>query len=560
MIDSLNAAQTGLDTSRYAIDNISNNIANANTEGYKKQSVIISEAGYDSDSYANGVLITGIQRETNVYLYENLINEGSSESYLSKSSDILALAETMFEETDSSGLSVDLNNYLQALEDLRSDSSNEIYKTNFEVKAETLITTMQGLYTDMQNLEDSILEEYNDDAKSINSLLQEIVDVNDELVQNGESLALLDKRDLLENELSTYVDITISDSNNYYKLEIGGETAIFHNTLSYEVEVVDTSTQQKNVYAVDFENISAYSQDIELTYNEDYSISINVPLSASNEDVQTAIIDAINNDVTLKNLITASINTAGNLIITSNDTGTDSSFIFDITVESEPIEKDTQLSLDAIDDVHLEILDEVLTLTSGSMLALGENLRSENSNNYLITYKDALNDLAYALSDLSSSYVQNEDDSYVYGENATNEYTGTQSVSRISLFSGVNISTLQYDSTFLNTVSIENLEYLAQIQWNDDLNISSSSNNETVSLMEFVENLRVNISLNKETVDSKLDIQSSITLSLLSTYEQLTKVDTDYEMIELLQFQAAYEANAKIITAVDEMLQTILNM
>jgi len=66
MIDSLNAAQTGLDTSRYAIDNISNNIANANTEGYKKQSVIISEAGYDSDSYANGVLITGIQRETNV--------------------------------------------------------------------------------------------------------------------------------------------------------------------------------------------------------------------------------------------------------------------------------------------------------------------------------------------------------------------------------------------------------------------------------------------------------------------------------------------------------------
>jgi len=560
MIDSLNAAQTGLDTSRYAIDNISNNIANANTEGYKKQSVIISEAGYDSDSYANGVLITGIQRETNVYLYENLINEGSSESYLSKSSDILALAETMFEETDSSGLSVDLNNYLQALEDLRSDSSNEIYKTNFEVKAETLITTMQGLYTDMQNLEDSILEEYNDDAKSINSLLQEIVDVNDELVQNGESLALLDKRDLLENELSTYVDITISDSNNYYKLEIGGETAIFHNTLSYEVEVVDTSTQQKNVYAVDFENISAYSQDIELTYNEDYSISINVPLSASNEDVQTAIIDAINNDVTLKNLITASINTAGNLIITSNDTGTDSSFIFDITVESEPIEKDTQLSLDAIDDVHLEILDEVLTLTSGSMLALGENLRSENSNNYLITYKDALNDLAYALSDLSSSYVQNEDDSYVYGENATNEYTGTQSVSRISLFSGVNISTLQYDSTFLNTVSIENLEYLAQIQWNDDLNISSSSNNETVSLMEFVENLRVNISLNKETVDSKLDIQSSITLSLLSTYEQLTKVDTDYEMIELLQLQAAYEANAKIITAVDEMLQTILNM
>ena len=38
------------------------------------------------------------------------------------------------------------------------------------------------------------------------------------------------------------------------------------------------------------------------------------------------------------------------------------------------------------------------------------------------------------------------------------------------------------------------------------------------------------------------------------------RVDPDQEMINLLQYQAAYEANAKIITAVDEMLQTLLAM
>ncbi len=47
MIDSLNAAQTGLDTSRYAIDNISNNIANGyikvRTEVFDATGVIIIE-------------------------------------------------------------------------------------------------------------------------------------------------------------------------------------------------------------------------------------------------------------------------------------------------------------------------------------------------------------------------------------------------------------------------------------------------------------------------------------------------------------------------------------
>ena len=68
------------------------------------------------------------------------------------------------------------------------------------------------------------------------------------------------------------------------------------------------------------------------------------------------------------------------------------------------------------------------------------------------------------------------------------------------------------------------------------------------------------VSSKKENISLKLETQESITVSLQSTYDQLTKVDTDEEMIYLMQFQAAYEANAKVITAVDEMLETLLAM
>ena len=45
-----------------------------------------------------------------------------------------------------------------------------------------------------------------------------------------------------------------------------------------------------------------------------------------------------------------------------------------------------------------------------------------------------------------------------------------------------------------------------------------------------------------------------------NAYDKMTKVDKDAEMIELIKFQSAYEANAKMVTVVDQMLQTLLGM
>ena len=60
--------------------------------------------------------------------------------------------------------------------------------------------------------------------------------------------------------------------------------------------------------------------------------------------------------------------------------------------------------------------------------------------------------------------------------------------------------------------------------------------------------------------DFLMESQSAVVESLQFNYDQLTKVDNDEEMINLIKFQAAYTANAKIITVVDEMLETLLNI
>ncbi len=80
------------------------------------------------------------------------------------------------------------------------------------------------------------------------------------------------------------------------------------------------------------------------------------------------------------------------------------------------------------------------------------------------------------------------------------------------------------------------------------------------SLSEFFRDLRVTVSADKESVNFLKETQSGVKMSIQSSYDQLTKVDKDEEMLDLMKFQAAYTANAKIITAIDEMLQTLLGL
>ena len=81
-----------------------------------------------------------------------------------------------------------------------------------------------------------------------------------------------------------------------------------------------------------------------------------------------------------------------------------------------------------------------------------------------------------------------------------------------------------------------------------------------VFLTIFSTELKVDVAADKENTDFLKETQSNVKQSIQSSYDQLTKVDKDEEMLNLIKFQAAYTANAKIVTVIDEMLQTLLGL
>lgn len=617
MLNTLNVSYSGLTSAKIAVENVSNNIANENTPGYKKRVVDMKELEQtDTRFTGRGVGSDNAYRITSQYMFDRLLSESSKQSNFSKTSSILANVEVAFKETENSGFSSDLNRYFQAVENLRSNPNSEIYKNNLASEGKVIVSSLQNLYSSIEKTQALEKEELESNVSKVNSLLQEIGGINEKLgKQSVATNDLLDKRDQLEEELSSYVDIEVSRENNEYELKIAGNVAVRYNTNVRDIKVVEKTEPQVDRFVdstgiapnTNFKDGVASAGD-EITFKLNNNTSVSVTIGSNqytdtdgnthdididgdgNADTVTAsnyvraLSYSINDNPSTKGLITAYNGnyvetTSGKvdnktvdkfLVVESNESGLDGKFESRITVketiagveERSNTYKDTNQSSDAVSSVGISIYDQEITLKSGSIKAQTENLSSNSPNNKLQVYKDKLDAFARTFADVTDQYIKTGTDEYTYGELAADETTGT--VTKLSLFSGTSVKTMAFNESAINDLDQSDLDYLATLQWKKDLSFDGKaqdpSNNENTSLSEFFQEIRVNVSSDKESSDFLHKTQKDVQTALTSSYNELVKVDKDEELLNLVKFQAAYEANAKIITVIDEMLKTLLGL
>ena len=625
MLSTLNVSQTGLNAAKIAVENVSNNIANENTPGYKKRVVQISELEQMDARFAGrGVNVDGTFRITSQYVYDKLISENSKLNYYDKLSNMLGNVESVFKETTDSGFTADLNRYYQSVENLRSNPNSQIYKTAVQNQGKILVESLQNLYTSIEKQQEGEKKELYSNVEGVNSILKEIGLLNERIQKFGENNDLLDKRDQLELELSGYVDVSVSRDSGYYELKIGGETAISGNTNVRTLEVKEEETLQKDKFTLVDSSVTPGVVYDALKYNEDFTpktidandvvsyklnneFEVSVTMgelismdwdgdgSVTTEAVTTsnltrALVYKINSNSDMKDLVTAyngdySIDANGNKVtknsqdnflrIESNAGGIASEFDGRISIQNfddlgtlvseearKSIYRNESSSTNPESKVYVAIYDREVSVKNGIIRAQIENLSSDSPNNKFQVYLDKLDAFAQTLADISDKYIKTGTDNYIYGEAASDESLGE--ITSIGLFSGSSIKTLKFNDSLVNELSQEKLDYLATIQWKEDLSYDGKGQNFSVtseaSLSEFFRDLRVTISADKESVTFLKDTQAGVKMSIQSSYDQLTKVDKDEEMLDLMKFQAAYTANAKIITAIDEMLQTLLGL
>lgn len=617
MLNTLNVSYSGLTSAKIAVENVSNNIANENTPGYKKRVVDMKELEQtDTRFTGRGVGSDNAYRITSQYMFDRLLSESSRQSNFSKTSSILGNVEVAFKETENSGFSSDLNRYFQAVENLRSNPNSEIYKNNLASEGKVIVSSLQSLYSSIEKTQALEKEELQANVTKVNTILQEIGSINEKLgKQSVATNDLLDKRDQLEEELSAYVDIEVSRENNEYELKIAGNVAVRYNTNVRDVKVIESTEPQVDRFVdtagtgpnTNFKDGVASAGD-EITFKLNNNASVTVTIGSNqytdtngnthdididgdgNPDTVTAsnyvraLAYSINENPSTKGLVTAYNGnyvetTSGKvdnktidkfLVIESNESGLDGKFESRITVKETiaGVEqrsntfKDENQSSDAVNKVGISIYDQEISLKSGTLKAQTDNLTSNSPNNKLQVYKDKLDAFARTFADVTDQYIKTGTDQYTYGELAADETTGT--VTKLSLFSGTSVKTMAFNESAINDLDQKDLDYLATLQWKKDLSFDGKaqdpSNNENTSFSEFFQEIRVNVSSDKESSDFLHKTQKDVQTALTSSYNELVKVDKDEELLNLVKFQAAYEANAKIITVIDEMLQTLLGL
>lgn len=377
------------------------------------------------------------------------------------------------------------------------------------------------------------------------------------------------------------------------------------NHIDYDPATNVFTTYDSLKYNDDFSSKNLDTNDV-ITYklNNQYEVSVTIGESitmdwdgdgidttevVTESNLTRAMVHKINSNANLKDFVTAyngdySIDSNGNKItnnnqdnflrIESNFPGKDNSFEGRVSItkvddinssileDRESVYKNENESSDAQTEVTIGIYEREITLKNGVIKAQVDNLSTTSANNKFQTYLDKLDSFAATLSDVTDKYIKTGTNEYIYGEAGVDEKIGT--INSIGLFSGSSVKTLNFNSNSVNDLNQEKLDYLATIQWKSNLSFDGKGQNVTstndTSLLEFYRELRVGVSADKENANFLLETQDNITQSVKSSYDNLVKVDKDDELLDLMKFQAAYTANAKIVTAIDEMIQTLLGL
>lgn len=260
--DILNSGKSGLFASQYGLSVIANNIANVNTPGYSRQSLVL-----ETDTPMNvvpgplgtGVRVDEIQRASDQIIEAQLRNQLSLVGQWDKSNTLLQGIESVLNEPSTTGLSQALSDFFNAWSDVSNNPDSTSPRMELVQKAQALAGDFQGLKTQLQTSISSVNDEVSADVNTINTKAGQIAQLNSQIVQaetNGQKANdLRDKRDTLVEDLSKLANIQTVESND-------GSLAVYIN---YKVIVNGTNTVALSTQTVN----RGGSQMTDILYNGD---------------------------------------------------------------------------------------------------------------------------------------------------------------------------------------------------------------------------------------------------------------------------------------------------
>jgi flagellar hook-associated protein 1 FlgK len=554
--NALIAAQLGLQVT-------GNNIANANTPGYIRQRLILTPAPiqqYGNLLMGTGVRVLAVKQEIDKFLEERLRSANSDLANGETQEGIYLQLEGILGELTDSDLSTSLTKFMASINEVLNQPESASIRNLAVLQGQQLANDIDRLDQQARTLYSDINTQIDEQVVEINKRLTEIAELNTKIVQAeggdvspSDAVGLRDRRNLVLSELSQIMDIrTAEQPAGDVAVYSGGDYLVFQG---FHREVVRKPT----------ENDGLTTTDIRIAETD-------APIATSGGKL--AGLKAAR-DQLVGGFLTELDDFAATLIFEFNKLySTGQGLIGHSSLTSEFIADNPAAALDqaGLDfaplngSFQVQVKNSLTGLTETTDVLIDLNgLDDDTSLDDVVAALDAIGGISASLDTRGRLKIDSDaphitfafagDTSGTLAALGLNHFFSGSGAQDIGIAQALRADPRLFAASLGGTAEdSRNAERLA-----DFLNLPLSSR-DGLTLAQVYDKLASDITQGAAATRAATEGFRTFQQTLEGQALSITGVNLDEEAVKMITWQRSYQASAKIITTVNEMLETLLEL
>lgn len=556
---SLNMGQRALSMNQRAMHTSGHNIANQQTEGFSRQQVTTQSAPADPLGLGRGAEAQPTTRVFDHFIQKKILQENPRTGVFHTREDYLNKIEMLLNELEGNGLNQAMNDYWNAWSQLSSQPESDAARSQLREVGDVLARRFRELHGRFTELRHEINGRLQQTINQINELGLKITEFNRQILtyESGQRNAndLRDARDQAIEELSKLVDVnpyedrngnvtviigrdwTLVQSRNFFPLEAsmkGGETGMM------SIDGVATHDSRR-----DLTQIFREGEMTELLRMRDETI---VDYMHQIDELAFSIAGEVNR-----------LHATGTGLNSSVDM-MKSTFGLRHQAMNEPL----PFIRDGIFQLHLVDRDNEILETYEVEIQAGADTLPDIVSRINLTVNDPQL-LNATLEEDGSMILQSGDNRrFIFGE----DQTGVTQVLGLNGFfetlkgaEDIRLSdTIQKHPNHISSgrdlIPGDNRTALEIAK----LPTKPIMRDGTMTFGEFFSSIITDLGLKVRRNQSEMKQQDNMIQQFKEIRSSISSVNMDEELTNMVQYQKAYEASARFLGTVDEMMETVINM
>jgi flagellar hook-associated protein 1 FlgK len=212
LAQALNSSLSGLRATQAGLSLIAANVANAQTAGYVRKTVDLTASA--AGDFGSSVRVTGVSRELDEFVQRQLRVETSGGAYADlRASFYQRLQQIYGDPGTDSALETVFNSFTSALQSLVTSPDSVAARSIVLNSAQLLAQSLNGMTVDIQAMRADAESGIANAVQTANTAMQKIAEINAQLGisggANASDAALMDQRDSYIDQLSELMDIRV---------------------------------------------------------------------------------------------------------------------------------------------------------------------------------------------------------------------------------------------------------------------------------------------------------------------------------------------------------------